>query len=417
MFKLLARLNRSGNKVLSNKAYKNLVKASATALRQIFEENRYADQVVEKLLSSDSRFGARDRRFMAETLYNIVRFWRHIEVLEQLAGLENNSDYFLKICLWLLVNDYDLSEWEEVKAINPLALTAAYRQAELPRKIKYSIPNWLDEVGFQELNTRWDTELAALNTEAPTYIRANTLKIEAPALQQVLAVEGVETSLVPEVPTALRLEQRTNVIRLGSFRKGLYEVQDASSQWVAPFLAPLPGDTVIDACAGAGGKTLHLGALMQGKGKLIGMDVEGWKLEELKKRASRNGLKNVETQVIATRRNIKRLEETADKLLLDVPCSGLGVLRRNPDTKWKLSPESLEQVRITQYEILDVYSKMLKVGGKMVYATCSILPSEDEMQVQQFIAEHKHWELIEEKRAWPSEGGDGFYMAAFVRKK
>jgi len=402
---------------LSNKAYKNLVKASATALRQIFEENRYADQVVEKLLSSDSRFGARDRRFMAETLYNIVRYWRHIEVLEQLAGLEGNTDYFIKICLWLLVNDYDLSEWEEVKAINPQQLTEAYQKAELPRNIKYSIPDWLDEVGFQELKERWDTELASLNTEAHTYIRANTLKIEAPELQKVLAVEGVETTLVPDVPTALRLEQRTNVIRLGSFRKGLYEVQDASSQWVAPFLAPLPGETVIDACAGAGGKTLHLGALMQGKGKLIGMDVEGWKLEELKKRASRNGLKNVETQVIASRRNIKKLEETADRLLLDVPCSGLGVLRRNPDTKWKLSPESLEQVRITQYEILDVYSKMLKVGGKMVYATCSILPSEDEMQVQQFIDEHKHWELLEEKRAWPSEGGDGFYMASFLRKK
>jgi len=402
---------------LSNKAYKNLVKASATALRQIFEENRYADQVVEKLLSSDSRFGARDRRFMAETLYNIVRYWRHIEVLEQLAGLKGNTDYFIKICLWLLVNDYDLSEWEEVKAINPQQLTEAYQKAELPRNIKYSIPDWLDEVGFQELKERWDTELASLNTEAHTYIRANTLKIEAPELQKVLAVEGVETTLVPDVPTALRLEQRTNVIRLGSFRKGLYEVQDASSQWVAPFLAPLPGETVIDACAGAGGKTLHLGALMQGKGKLIGMDVEGWKLEELKKRASRNGLKNVETQVIASRRNIKKLEETADRLLLDVPCSGLGVLRRNPDTKWKLSPESLEQVRITQYEILDVYSKMLKIGGKMVYATCSILPSEDEMQVQQFIDEHKHWELLEEKRAWPSEGGDGFYMASFLRKK
>ena len=402
---------------MSKKAYKNLVKASATALRQIFEENRYADQVVEKLLSSDSRFGARDRRFMAETLYNIVRYWRHIEVLEQLAGLNGNTDFFIKICLWLLVNDYDLTEWEEVKAINPLELRAAYQKAELPRNIKYSIPNWLDEVGFQELKERWDTELAALNTEAHTYIRANTLKIEAPELQKVLAVEGVETTLVPEVPTALRLEQRTNVIRLGSFRKGLYEVQDASSQLVAPFLAPLPGETVIDACAGAGGKTLHLGALMQGKGKLIGMDVEGWKLEELKKRASRNGLKNVETQVIASRRNIKKLEETADRLLLDVPCSGLGVLRRNPDTKWKLSPESLEQVRITQYEILDVYSKMLKVGGKMIYATCSILPSEDEMQVQQFIDEHKHWELLEEKRAWPSEGGDGFYMASFLRKK
>jgi 16S rRNA (cytosine967-C5)-methyltransferase len=405
------------NSTLSNKAYKNLAKAAATGLRQIFEEHKYADQVIEKLLSSDSRFGARDRRFLAETLYNIVRYWRHISVLEQLAGIPDNSDYFLKICLWLMVNDYDLSEWEEVSHLNAAALTDNYKQAQMPRAVKYAIPDWLDEVGETELGSRWEQELASLNTETHTYIRANTLKIEAPALLEVLQTEGVECSLVEGIPTAIRLEQRTNVIRLGSFRKGLYEVQDASSQLVAPFLGAEPGETIIDACAGAGGKTLHLGAMMQGKGKIIGMDVEGWKLEELKKRASRAGLKNVETQVIATRRNIKRLEETADKLLLDVPCSGLGVVRRNPDTKWKLSPESLDTVRATQYEILDIYTKMLKPGGKLVYATCSILPSEDEEQVQHFLDEHRHWELLEEKRAWPSNGGDGFYMASLLKKK
>lgn len=173
---------------------------------------------------------------------------------------------------------------------------------------------------------------------------------------------------------------------------------------------------VIDACAGGGGKTLHLAALMQNKGKVLALDTVDWKLDELKKRAKRAGVGNIETRVIESSKSIKRLHESADRLLLDVPCSGLGVLRRNPDAKWKLSEKFLGEVRETQRKIVNDYSPMLKPGGLMVYSTCSILPSENEKQVESFINAHAGaYELLEQKHILPSEGFDGFYMALIKR--
>jgi 16S rRNA (cytosine967-C5)-methyltransferase len=174
---------------------------------------------------------------------------------------------------------------------------------------------------------------------------------------------------------------------------------------------------VIDACAGAGGKSLHLAAIMKNKGRIIAMDVESHKLEELKKRARRAGVDNLETRLIESSKTIKRLENAADRLLLDVPCSGLGVLKRNPDAKWKLSPEFVSNVRELQQHILTDYSMMLKPGGIMVYSTCSILPSENGKQVEGFIQSNKDkFELMDEKTCWPSEGFDGFYMARIKKR-
>jgi 16S rRNA (cytosine967-C5)-methyltransferase len=172
----------------------------------------------------------------------------------------------------------------------------------------------------------------------------------------------------------------------------------------------------VDACAGAGGKTLHLSALMKNKGRILAMDSEGWKLDELKKRARRSGAANIETRTIDSSKAIKRLDKSADRLLLDVPCSGLGVLKRNPDAKWKLSPEFIDRVRNTQQTIISDYSKIVKPGGMMVYSTCSLLPSENEDQVKTFLSSEKNeFELIEEKKIMPSEGFDGFYMARLKR--
>jgi 16S rRNA (cytosine967-C5)-methyltransferase len=215
----------------------------------------------------------------------------------------------------------------------------------------------------------------------------------------------------------LRLKQRQNIFQLPSFKDGLFEVQDAGSQAIAPFLQVEPGMRVIDACAGGGGKTLHLAALTQNKGKIVAMDTEGWKLEELMKRAKRAGASNIETRVIDSAKVIKRLEGTADRLLLDVPCSGLGVIRRNPDAKWKLSLEFVEKVKTLQQKILTEYSTMVKPGGKMVYSTCSLLPSENEKQVEQFLEGNgKTFTLITSKTILPSQGFDGFFMALLQRQ-
>jgi len=169
---------------------------------------------------------------------------------------------------------------------------------------------------------------------------------------------------------------------------------------------------VVDACAGGGGKTLHLAALMQNKGRIIAMDTEDWKLEELKKRARRAGAGNIETRLIDSSKVIKRQENSADRLLLDVPCSGLGVIKRNPDAKWKLSLEFIHQVKELQQKILSDYTVTLKSGGQMVYSTCSLLPSENEEQVKKFLEiQNGKFILEKEHRTYPSEGFDGFYMA------
>jgi 16S rRNA (cytosine967-C5)-methyltransferase len=246
----------------------------------------------------------------------------------------------------------------------------------------------------------------------------NTLKVSRAELQsQLEEEENIHTEAPPDFPDALILEQRQNIFTRQQFKDGLFEVQDAGSQLIAPFLKVESGMRVIDACAGGGGKTLHLAALMKNKGRIIAMDTEAWKLDELKKRARRAGVGNIEPRVIESSKTIKRLENSADRLLLDVPCSGLGVIRRNPDAKWKLTPEFMERVKELQQHILVDYSTMLKPGGMMVYSTCSLLPSENEKQVEKFLSTHKeNFELLDQKWVSPSAGFDGFYMALLKRK-
>ena len=205
-----------------------------------------------------------------------------------------------------------------------------------------------------------------------------------------------------------------------AFKDGLFEVQDASSQLVAYFLDVQPGMRVVDTCAGAGGKTLHLASLMENKGQLIAMDLYESKLKQLKLRAKRNGAFNIEPRVIEGSKSIKKLHEKADRVLIDAPCSGLGVMKRNPDSKWKLQPEFIDNIRKVQAEVLENYSKIVKPGGKMVYATCSILPSENEEQIKRFLSTDsgKNFNFVKDKKVLAYERGfDGFYMALLERKK
>src|SRR5690606_8874751 len=228
-----------------------------------------------------------------------------------------------------------------------------------------------DEMGEKELgNDLWTKEISALNEQADVILRVNTLKTTKEALQAVLFDLDIETDFIPNYPDALKLKERANVFQTEAFKDGHFEVQDASSQLVAKFLNVEPGMRVVDACAGAGGKALHIAALMENKGQVIALDIYNNKLNELKRRAKRNGVFNVETRVIDSTKVIKKLYDTADRVLIDAPCSGLGVLRRNPDAKWKLQPEFIDQIKITQQEILQQYSRMVKSDGQMVYATC-----------------------------------------------
>jgi 16S rRNA (cytosine967-C5)-methyltransferase len=394
------------------KLHNNTIRGVHTALEAIFEEGQYADKVIERTLKSNPKWGARDRSFIAETTYEMVRWWRLINYLSP------SKDYWDLFGTYWLMQGNRLPEWEEFARINPDKVKGKYESIHDPALME-SIPDWLQKLGEKELGDLWKTEIHALNEEAEVVLRVNTLKTTREKLKNQLAEDGINTYVVKGYPDALILEERQNVFRHAAFKAGLFEVQDASSQLVAAALAVEPGMRVIDACAGAGGKALHLAALMENKGKILALDVEDWKLQQAKLRARRDGVSILEPKPIEGTKTIKRLKESADRLLLDVPCSGLGVLRRNPDTKWKLSPESIEKVQLAQQEILQSYPSMLKKGGQMVYATCSILPSENELQVKKFLESEagKEFELIEDKKVLAQESGfDGFYIARLIKK-
>ena len=381
----------------------------------IFTEKKYADKVIEKILKSNPKWGARDRRFIAETIYDIVRWYR---LFIELTGADED-DYWKLLAVWCLWNKVDFPDWEELKGVNRKKILENYEQLKTNRKIRESIPDWLDELGVKELGTKWEKELEALNEEAKVVLRVNTIRISRNELQkQLQELENISTEAPTDFPDALLLEERQNIFTRQQFKDGLFEVQDGGSQLIAPFLQVKPGMRVIDACAGAGGKTLHLAALMQNKGRIIALDTEEWKLDELKKRGRRAGVANVETRLIESSKTIKRLENSADRLLLDVPCSGLGVLKRNPDAKWKMSLDFIEQVKELQQRILADYSSMVKTGGEMVYSTCSLFPSENEKQVETFLKNQpQHFELLEQKTVLPSAGFDGFFMARLKKLK
>ncbi len=401
--------------------HRPLVEGVVRALQAIFEENKYADKVVAATLRSEKRWGSRDRAFVASQVYDAVRWWRLLWWLvfesdppappfvpKQLTRLIGGQ---------LLLQGWSLPPWEEFEGLE-LALLEKRRVLYAGRRpVAQSIPDWLDEIGSRELGTRWDAELEALNRQAPLVIRANTLRTTAERLMAELGKEGWQPKLAGLAPEAIELQQRGNVFQHPLFRKGHFEVQDTGSQCIARLLAPQPGMRVVDACAGAGGKSLHLAALMENRGQIIAMDTEDWKLEELRRRGRRNGVHIIQTRLITGTKTIKRLYDSADRLLLDVPCSGTGVLRRNPDAKWKLSPGFIEEVKTLQQHILQNYSPILRPGGRMVYATCSILPSENERQVATFLDKHPNWKLLEERHLWPSEGlSDGFYMALLEKE-
>ena len=256
----------------------------------------------------------------------------------------------------------------------------------------------------------------ALNTEADLFLRANTLRTTADELRVKLRLEGFSSEPVPGAPDALRLRGAKDVFGTMAFREGLFEVQDVGSQQIAPLLEVQPGMRVVDACAGAGGKSLHLAALMRNKGSIVALDPVEWRLTELRRRAARAGVDNVEARVLSDPKKLERLAGKADRVLLDVPCSGLGVLRRNPDVKWKLTKPEMEHLCELQARLLHSYSRMVKPGGKLVYATCSVLPSEGERQVRSFLAAKAGWELETELKLSPGENGvDGFYAARLRR--
>ncbi len=404
--------------ILYMKVHRVLVEAVINALEQIFIEGKYADKVIERTFKANPKWGSRDRAYIAENVYEIVRWWRLINFVgDNKESNINKGSLWHLFGVWQVLKGAEYPAWTEFKNVNSTIIAKRKEEAQKDIAISQSIPDWLNELGKSQLGDAWPNEITALNKTADFIIRTNTLKTTRTNLLQELAKVDIKAEPLSDYPDAIRIVKRANLFSTQLFKAGMFEVQDASSQKVAAFLDVKPGMHVIDACAGAGGKTLHLSSLMQSKGRIISMDTEAWKLDELKKRAKRAGAQNIETRVIDNK-TISKLKNSADRVLLDVPCSGLGVIKRNPDAKWKLKPEFINNIIQTQQQILSEYSEMVKPGAYLVYATCSILPAENNHQVELFLKNNSNFELIKQEVVSSfSTGFDGFYMALLKKNK
>ncbi|MCB0692808.1 MAG: RsmB/NOP family class I SAM-dependent RNA methyltransferase [Lewinellaceae bacterium] len=388
---------------MSMKLYPNLVRAVDQALRDIVERPYPADKVLARLFKQSPQWGSRDRSFVAETTYDILRY------LRRYADPAKPPIYWPNVIGWHLRSvGYELPDWEEWHHLPEPPYD--WDAPDCPLAVRESISDWMDEKGRTNYGDRWPDLLHALNQPADVILRVNPVKATATEVMQALLKVGLEAEIL--APLAIRLTRRANVFRLPAFRDGWFEVQDFASQQVATALDPQPGQRVVDGCAGAGGKTLQIAGLMANRGQIIALDPDEWKLKELRQRASRAGLDNIQTKISTDTKSVKRLHGSADRVLLDVPCTGSGVLRRNPDAKWRIDQELLDRCLGLQRTILDQYAPVCKPGARMVYATCSIFREENQDQIKRFLADHPSFSLIEEAQLLPDEFGyDGFFIA------
>lgn len=404
------------------KFYKNLIPPIIRALEEIFQEGQLAGYVVDRTLKSNRKWGSRDRRFIGGQIYEVVRWYRLYYEAALGKPPQTASDWWAVLVAAWLDQKFPLPDWEEVEGMDTPSILGKLEAAQTQRALRESIPDWLDQRAVQELGeAQWTKTIKALNQPAKLVLRVNTLKTRRKKLLTVFKKAGIEAEALGN-HEAIVLNKNRKLTHLKEYKEGHFEVQDYSSQQVARLLRPHPGAWVVDACAGAGGKSLQMAAQMHNKGTIKSMDVEAYKLKELKKRAARAGVNIINTQLMPKNQLFNPAAYlSTDYLLMDVPCSGSGVLRRNPDAKWKLTNHFIEEIRQTQRMILGEYSKLCKPEGKLVYATCSILPSENEEQLAWFLKETEigqDFELEESHAIFPQDQGfDGFYMALLRRTK
>jgi 16S rRNA (cytosine967-C5)-methyltransferase len=354
-----------------------LLELSTDLIHKVMQFDTPADRVVSDFFRFHRALGPRERNTLAETTYTVLRqrlLYQHLaqsgkgEMERRLAllGWQGNAA-FLRAAL----TEPELHWMEQVATID---------RATLPDKLRHNLPEWLAELLQAELGDEFWPLVNSLNAPAGLDLRVNAFKAKRDDVQAALKAGGLLSEITPYSPLGLRLQGKPALNKLDSFTRGDVEVQDEGSQLLALLVDAKRGEMVADFCAGAGGKTLALGAAMRNTGRLYAFDTSGHRLAALKPRLARSGLSNVYPAQIAHERDdrIKRLSGKLDRVLVDAPCSGLGTLRRNPDLKWRQSPKSIEEMRVKQAAILASAARLLKPGGRLVYATCSLLKAENE---------------------------------------
>ncbi len=356
------------------------------ALELVLELDRPADVRLSGFFRDYPQFGARDRAFIAEAVYGVLR---HLRSLQALAAPATPRRLLLA---WMARHGgRNLREFETLVDRDDLEWLKGLKGAQLdgqPEATRLDLPDWLHERLQAQYGEDLPTLMAALNQPAPLDLRANPQKTNREALLTELAGAGLAAAPTPYSPLGIRLQGKPALQKHPRFLDGSFEVQDEGSQLLGLLLAPRRGEMVCDFCAGAGGKTLLLGALMHSSGRLYAFDVSEKRLARLKPRLARSGLSNVQGLLIAHERDtrVKRLAGKFDRVLVDAPCSGLGTLRRNPDLKWRQTPASVAELTGKQAAILAAAAGLVKAGGRLVYATCSLLAEENEAIVEAFLA-------------------------------
>lgn len=388
----------------------------------------YTTDILARAFRTHRSLGSKDRRLVADTLYGLVRMDRRLEAIvdelvargrgrkEDLSPMARNE---ARLCVYearegaeegdpALV-DEAVAELGRLLRV-PVAKDAVLsedaglgKRAGLEREaLRLSYPTWLLERFVNDLGESAGIALAAaMNKRAPLTVHANLVKTTRDDLRARLAEEGVTAHATPLAQHGLVFDTRVNAFGLRAFEDGLFEVMDEGSQLVAELVAPPPGGRVVDACAGAGGKTLALSALMAGRGRILAMDIVGKKLEELRRRARRAGLSNVVAREIKDEASLpSETTGTWDRVLVDAPCSGLGVLRRNPEARWRMTPQDVAQFPSRQLGLLVTYASLVPPGGRLVYATCTVLRDENEKVVERFLAERSDFRPFAAKEIW-----------------
>ena len=412
-----------------------LLDACAELVKLTLKFDHPADSVVSRYFRDHRSLGPRERATLAETVFTVLRkklLFDHLapsgsgarERRLAILGFDGPRD-FLKAAL----TDQERAWLDQCDAIRPQDLLERHR---------HNLPEWLVEPLKAQLGGEFLTLAKALNEPAPLDLRVNTFTDKRADVKKELDLAGIRSTATPFSPWGLRLQAKPVVAKLDAFARGAIEVQDEGSQLLALLLDAKRGEMVVDFCAGAGGKTLAIGASMRSTGRLYAFDTSAHRLDAMKPRLARSKLSNVHPAVIAHERDerIKRLSGKIDRVLVDAPCSGLGTLRRNPDLKWRQSPQSVSEMTVKQAAILASASRLLKPGGRLVYATCSLLPQENEEIALAFGAAHPDFTVLpvapvleqlkvenaqtlcsgDYLRLWPHRHAtDGFFAAMWVK--
>jgi 16S rRNA (cytosine967-C5)-methyltransferase len=403
-------------------------------LGQLLRFEYPADAVVSRYFRDHHQLGHADRAFVAETVFAVLRRGRSIEA--RCAGrLSDRARLLVALAVSRGWSQRELAPVLKASEEEWLAAAKALPESELPPAVRCDLPDWL----YARLEAQFGADevlrlAQALNQPAPLDLRVNTLKTNRAALLAQFAAEGIAAVPGSLSPLAIRLRDKPALARHPLFLGGAFEVQDEGSQLLGYLLEPRRGEMVVDFCAGAGGKTLLLGALMKNTGRLYAYDVSDKRLARLKPRLARSGLSNVHPVRIEHERDtrIKRLAGKVDRVLVDAPCSGLGTLRRNPDLKWRQGEDSVAELAVKQASILDAAARLVRPGGRVVYATCSLLTAENEAVVDAFLAGHADFTLAPAAQVLARHGvvlegdtlrlvphrhhTDGFFAAVLDRK-